>query len=298
MPKVTSTALVTYANDLPVAFKEAFKATNDVLTTKCNRCESTKTPTTWFITCVDGCWSCDQCPTIFGTDDFFHKKGKGGVLCCKNTANRACQAEALAKPVVNKAFATAKEALEEVDTALKHGVSLIKTEGYVTSAMEEGEAAPDWVPIPPKQAMFKAKAQIASEVAKMKSEGKSSKAIQAFICGEEVDEEEEGEEQDEPEEPAPKRARKEPTAEQLQRREERKDATRKKKEKEKKWVVEYPALKKKCGKMEGIIRDARAELLAEKDPDEVNRLLGEESEEESDDDRSLAGGQAADSDGE
>ena len=297
MPKNTCTALVTYEEDLPVAFKSAFKATNDVLTTKCNRCESTTTPQTWFITCVDGCWSCDQCPTIFGTDQFFHKKGKGGVLCCYNTANRACQAEALAKPVVNKAFATAKEALEEVDTALKHGVSLIKEQGYVTSAMEEGEAAPDWVPIPPKQAMFKAKAQIASEVAKMKSEGKSVKAIQAFICGEEVDEEEGGEEE-EPEEPAPKRARKEPTADQLQRREARKEETRKKKATEKQWVLEYPDLKKKCRKMEGIIRDARTELLAQWDMDEVNRLLGEESEEESDDDRSLAGGLAADSDGE
>ena len=96
--------------------------------------------------------------------EFWYKTKKGGVIGC---TNRSCQAEALAKPVPNKSYATVKGVLEEVDTALKHGVSLIKEQGYVTSAMEEGEVAPDWVPIPPKQAMSKAKAEIASEVMKM-----------------------------------------------------------------------------------------------------------------------------------
>ena len=285
-----------------MAFKAAFKATKDVLALKCFRCSSTVPPTQWFITCVDGCCSCDQCPESLGNLEFWYKTKKGGVIGC---TNRSCQAEALAKPVPNKSYAAAKGVLEEVDTALKHGVSLIKEQGYVTSAMEEGEAAPEWVPIPPKQAMFKAKAEIASAVMKMKSEGKSAKAIQAFICGEEADEEEEeGEEggEEETDEPASKRARKEPTAEQLERREARKEANRKKKAEDKRCLNEYPALKKKCERMSDTIRDARRELLTEKDPDYVNSLLGEESDEENEDEGSDDGSEmgvgAVESDGE
>ena len=296
MPKNSCTALISYEEDLPTAFKSAFDVTKDVLSSKCPRCESSIAPKQWFITCVQGCCSCDQCPVIFGDESFWYKTKKGGVISCYNTCNRACQGEALAQPVVNKAYAAAKVALEEVDTALKHGVSLIKEQGYVTSAMEQGEEAPEWVPIPPKQAMFKAKAALASEVQKMKSEGKSAKAIQAFICGDEEEAEEEAEEEEESEEPAPKRARKEPTAEQLARREARKEETRMKKVEDKRKLGEYPELKEKCTKMRLIIRGARVELLTEKDPDEVNAILGEESDDESDDECNYAKMPVGDSD--
>lgn len=285
--KNTCTALVAYKNDLPTAFMPAFEVTNEVLSTKCGRCESTTPPKTYFITCVDGCCSCDQCPKELKNADFWYRK-KGGVLSC---TNRMCQAAALPMPVENKAYATAKVALEEVDTALKHGVSLIKEKGYTTELMEQGEAAPDWVPIPKRQAMLQAKAEIASEVSKMKSEGKSAKAIEAFICGTEVDEEDGEEGEEEADEPATKRKRKEPTADQLERREARKIANRKKREQNKRDLAHYPVLKHKYNKLRSTVASAREELLAEKSTDEVNALLGDESEEEEEsaDDRSDTG---------
>lgn len=296
MSKNTCTALVVHDDELPVAFRTAFKAANDAKTSVCPRCFSATPATRFFVTCIEGCCSCDQCPLILGDDFWF--KTKKGTNECYNASNRACQAASLPQPVPNKAYEMAKEVLEEVDTALKHGVSLIKENGYVTEGMERGEAAPKWVPVTPKEAMFKAKAEIASAVNKMKAEGKTSKEIEAFLCGDTVDVEEDDGGEEEPEEPTSKQSRKDPTAEQLERRERRKEETRKRSLEKKRRLEEYPALKDKCAKMEKTIRSARSQLLSEKDPDEVNALLGEESEEEEEDDNSIVGVSPVDSDGE
>jgi len=287
--KNTHTELVQYEDHLPTAFRSAFDATKKALSMTCTRCDTKDEPTTFYITCTNGCVSCDMCPKVFKDEEFFCKMKMGESKC----THRGCQAEALPKPVENSAYKTAKSVLKEVDAALIHGVSVIKDKGYVTKAMEEGEEAPDWVPIPPKEALLKAKTEIAATVMKMKSEGKKQSEIDAYLCGDsKAVEEEEEEEEEEPEEPATKRARKELTPEQLARKEARKEENRRKREETKREntrrLNEYPFLKENYLKLKNTIKEARQLLLSTMDPDDVTNILGEEEDDSSDDESELA----------
>ena len=283
--KNTCTALIAHEEDLPTALKPVIDATKEVLGQKCGRCGSSDA-NEFFITCMAGCASCDKCPEVYGTKDFYYKQREGVNTC----TCRACSDMTLPMPVPNLSYKNAKTALENVQTEVMHGVSLMKEHGYVTQAMENGEAPPDWVPIPQKQALSKAKASIASKVRKMKRKGRSVEEIEAYICGDasrREDSEGETEEPEEPEEPPAKKTRKEPTAEQLARREEKKEERRLKKEEDKKRLGEYPHLKEENQKFKNMIKEARVALLAHLPNEDIEGLFGEESDS---DDESEAGG--------
>jgi len=284
MPRSTNTCttLIAHEEDLPTAFKPVIDATKEVLGQKCGRCGSGDA-TEFYITCMAGCASCNKCPEVYGTEDFFYKQREGVNIC----TCRTCSEMTLPMPVPNLSYKNAKTALENVQTEVMHGVSLMKEHGYVTKGMENGEAPPDWVPIPPKQAFSKAKASIASKVRKMKRKGRSAEEIEAYICGDAPRREDSEAETEEPEETPTKKMRKEPTADQLARREEKKEERRLKKEEDKKRLVEYPHLKEENQKFKNMIKEARVALLAHLPNDDIEGLFGEDSDSE---DESEAGG--------
>lgn len=263
----------------------------------CSRCDTKTEPTTFYITCVKGCVSCDMCPKMFENDVFFCKMKEGVSKC----THRGCQAEALPMPVENSAYKVAKGVLKEVDAALINGISVMKDKGYVTEAMEKGEEAPDWVPIPPKEALLKAKTEIAATVMKMKSEGKKQSEIDAYLCGDsKAVEEEEEEEKEKSEEHTGKRPRKELTPEQLASREAKKEKNRREREETKqenaRRLNEYPFLKENYLKLKNTMKEAREYLSQTMDKDEVSMILGDDEPDESDDESDLAVPMADDED--